>query len=90
VFSFDKCWSCIWKNTLARAAGRAWSESNCACRRLLYNHSARVLSLHLFPELMLMDKTRIHLRSASVRIYTFFTTGIQVLINPRSKGIASA
>jgi hypothetical protein len=26
--------------------------------------------------LLLTDKTRIHLRSASVRTYTFFTTGI--------------
>jgi hypothetical protein len=37
---------------------------------------------------LLTDKTRIHLRSASVWTYTFFTTGIPyVLINPRSKEI---
>jgi hypothetical protein len=33
-------------------------------------------SSHVRAESLLTDKTRIHLRSASVRTYTFFTTGI--------------
>jgi hypothetical protein len=38
----------------------------------------------------LMDKRRIHLRSTSLRTYTFFTTGFpKVLVNLRSKGITS-
>jgi hypothetical protein len=37
---------------------------------------------------LLMDKTHIDLRSASVWTYTFFTTGIPyVLINPWNKGV---
>jgi hypothetical protein len=38
-----------------------------------------------------MVETRNNLRSTSVLIYTFFTTGDpKVLVNLRSKGIASA
>jgi hypothetical protein len=40
---------------------------------------------------VLTDKTRIHLRSASVRTPHLFHHGIpKVLVNPRSKGITSA
>jgi hypothetical protein len=41
-------------------------------------------------EPLLTDKTRIHLRSASVRTYTFHHGIPKVLVNPQSKGITSA
>jgi hypothetical protein len=50
------------------------------------------LWIHLFrAELLLTDKRRIPLRSASVRTPHLFHHGIpKVLVNPRSKGITSA
>jgi hypothetical protein len=38
---------------------------------------------HYFQEYLLMDKRRIHLRSASVRTYTFFTTGFPRFLSIR-------
>jgi hypothetical protein len=35
------------------------------------------------PDCLLTDKTRIHLRSASVRTYTFFTTGFPRFLSIR-------
>jgi hypothetical protein len=48
---------------------------------ILHTNPRSIRFLHTDP--MLTDKTRIHLRSASVRTYTFFTTGFPRFLSIR-------
>jgi hypothetical protein len=49
----------------------------------LYEFLVMSFGLTNAPAYLLTDKTRIHLRSASVRTYTFFTTGFQRFLSIR-------
>jgi hypothetical protein len=53
---------------------------------LLHAHNITISPAWIWD--MLTDKTRIHLRSASVRTYTFFTTGFPRFLSIRgAKGL---
>jgi hypothetical protein len=51
--------------------------------RFLLPFSLLSLTHWIWPYFVLTDKTRIHLRSASVRTYTFFTTGFPRFLSIR-------
>jgi hypothetical protein len=73
---------------LSSAPGKAHRHTRRSLPRPNSTSSGPLLHSPCLPSrLLLTDKTRIHLRSASVRTYTFFTTGFSRFLSIRGASV---